>query len=66
MKNGIYPSEETEDLASIKPLPQAKFKVLTEGYPTYEIKKGNNVFTDAPSKIQNVAPEIKGLTGISE
>lgn len=65
MKNGIYPTEETEDLASIKPLPQAKFKVLTEGYPTYEIKKGNNVFTDAPSKIQNVAPEIKGLTGIS-
>lgn len=65
MKNGIYPSEETEDLAAIKPLAQAKFKVLTEGYPTYEIKKGNNVFTDAPSKIQNIAPEIKGLTGIS-
>lgn len=65
MKNGIYPSEETEETANIEPLPQAKFKVLTEGYPTYEVKKGNDVFTDAPSKIQNVAPELKGLTGIS-
>ncbi len=65
MENGIYPTEETEDLASIKPLPQAEFKVLTEGYPTYEIKKKNNVFTDVSSKIQNIAPEIRGLTGIS-
>jgi len=65
MKNGIYPSDVTEETADIETLPQAKFKVLTEGYPTYEVKKGNDVFTDAPSKIQNVAPELKGLTGIS-
>lgn len=65
MKNGIYPSDVTEETANIEPLPQAPFKVLTEGYPTYEVKKGNDVFTDAPSKIQNVAPELKGLTGIA-
>lgn len=65
MKQGIYPTDVTEDIAAIEPLPQAKFKVLTEGYPTYEVKKGVDVFTDVPSKIQNVAPELKGLTGIA-
>ena len=65
MKDGIYPSDETEETANIEVLPQAKFEVLTEGYPTYEVKKGSHVFTDAPSAIQNVAPELKGLTGIS-
>ncbi len=65
MQNGIYPSEETEDTAKIQPLPSAKFHVLTEGYPLYEVKKGSQVFTDVPSGIQNVAPELRGLTGIA-
>lgn len=65
MRNGIYPQEMDEETAAIEPLPQAGFQVLTPGYPTYEVKKGNHVFTDVPSKIQNVAPELKGLTGIS-
>lgn len=65
MKNGIYPQEMDEETAAIEPLPQAKFRVLTEGYPTYEVAKGSSVFTDVPSEIQNVAPELKGLTGIS-
>ncbi len=65
MKQGIYPKDEDEETAAIEPLKGAAFKVLTPGYPTYEVKKGAEVFTDVPSKIQNVAPELKGLTGIA-
>lgn len=64
MKAGIYPTDTQPDLSHIKPLKEAGFKVLTEGYPTYTVKKGESVFSDRERAILACAPEIEGLTGI--
>lgn len=65
MRRGIYPKDEKVDINKVQPLPPAPFKLLSEGFSLYEVQKGNDVFTDVSSKIQNVAPELIGLTGIA-
>jgi hypothetical protein len=52
------------DESSIKPLAAAKVKVLSDGAETYEVKVGATVFTDRAYKIESIAPELVGLTGI--
>jgi len=52
------------DESKIKPLPAAKFKLLTKGMETYEVKVGAKVFTDRDYAITDIAPELVGLTGI--
>lgn len=64
MENGIYPQETEEDIAAIAPLPAAEYKILSEGFEKYTIKKGESVFADTECVIQNIAPEVSGLTGI--
>jgi len=64
MKNGIYPSDSQPDLSHLKPLKEAGFKILTEGYTKYKIEKGQSVFADSNNAIQACAPEVTGLTGI--
>ncbi len=64
MKQGIFPSDEKPELADLKPLKEAPFKVLTEGYPVFTIAKGNSVFSDRDRAIQACAPEVAGMTGI--
>lgn len=64
MKQGIFPKEMEDDIAAIEPLPNAAYTVLTPGYETYSLKKGESVFQDEECVIQNCAPELKGLHGI--
>jgi hypothetical protein len=49
---------------NIKPWPAAKFKLLTDGVETYEVKKGARVFTDNDFTIDDINPQLEGLTGI--
>ncbi len=65
MKQGIFPVDEKVDLADIKPLPKADFILHSRDFVPYEVKKGSNVFTNISSKIQNVAPELIGHTGLA-
>ncbi len=65
MKQGIFPVDEKVDIANIKPLPEAKFTLHSDNFAPYIVKKGNDVFTNLSSKLQNVAPELIGLTGIA-
>lgn len=65
MKQGIFPVDEKVDLANIKPLPKAEFILHSKDFVPYEVKKGNDVFTDVSSRIQNVAPELIGHTGLA-
>ena len=64
MKAGIYPTDTQPDLSHIKPLKEAGFKVLTEGYNKFKIEKGQSVFSDRDRAILACAPEIEGLTGV--
>ncbi len=47
-----------------KPWAAAPFKLLTEGVETYEVKKGAKVFTDRDYVINDIMPQLEGLTGI--
>ncbi len=49
---------------NIKPWPAAKFKLLTDGVETYEVKKGAKLFTDNDFTIDDITPQLEGLTGI--
>ena len=48
----------------IKSWPVVPFKLLTEGMETFEVKKGARVFTDQDYIINDIAPQLEGLTGI--
>ncbi len=64
MRAGQFPGgeQDTEEAGS---LPQAEFRLLSENCRLYTIEKGQQVFTDMPSRIMTFASELKGLTGIS-
>jgi hypothetical protein len=47
-----------------RPWPAAKFKLLTKGVETYKVKKGAKVFTDRNYRINDIAPQLVGLTGM--
>ena len=49
---------------NIEPLQAAKFKLLTKGVETYEVKKGARVFTDTDFTIDDINPQLEGLSGI--
>lgn len=63
MKQGIFPKEDEPD-ENAEPLKEAKFRLLSESCETFTVKKGENVFSDYTSPIQNLIPELQGLTGI--
>ncbi len=52
------------DESSIKPWPAAPFKLISTNAETYKIEVGAKVFTDRNFAIQNLAPQLNGLTGI--
>lgn len=63
LKNGWIPVGEEEETEGSR-LPEAEFTLEGKGLETYTLKKGEYLFTDSDSRIQNIAPEIQGLTGI--
>ncbi len=63
LKEGYVPGSDRET-ENIGRLPQAEFEILGEGCERYTVKKGESIFTDMVSRIQNIAPEINGLEGI--
>ncbi len=63
MKQGIFPKEEEPD-ESAEPLKEGKFRLLSKNCETFRVEKGASVFSDYTSPIQNLIPEITGLTGI--
>jgi hypothetical protein len=44
--------------------PAAEFKLISTNAETYRVEIGAKVFTDREFAIQNLAPELNGLTGI--
>ncbi len=44
--------------------PAAKFKLISTNAETYDVKVGSKPFTDRKYTITELAPELKGLTGI--
>jgi len=50
--------------ADIKPLSAAQFKLISTNAETYVVKVGAKPFADRQYKIQELAPELNGLTGI--
>lgn len=64
MKAGNYPQIKTEEDADIKPLRPAPYTLLSEEYETYPLEKGQVVFTDSGAKIEQLIPEVQGLTGV--
>ena len=52
------------DESTIRPLPKASFKVLSEGVETYGVDVGTQVFRDWPITIRSIAPELRGLQGV--
>jgi len=52
------------DESKIKPWPGALFKLISTDAETYKVEAGAKVFTDRDFAIQNLAPELNGLTGI--
>jgi hypothetical protein len=51
-------------VAQINPLAKANVKVLSNNAETYEVKVGATPFMDRRYRIQSIAPELVGLTGI--
>jgi len=52
------------DESSIKPWPAARFKLISTNAETYSVEAGAKVFTDRDFTLRDVAPELRGLTGI--
>ncbi len=52
------------DDSQIKPWPAAAFKLISTNAEIYKIETGVKVFTDRNFTIQNLAPQLNGLTGI--
>lgn len=63
LKRGIYPTAKL-NLVDAKLLPKAKFNLRSSNSECYIVRKGESLFTDSESKIQDIAPELDGLTGI--
>lgn len=64
LQKGILPSDHTQDVVA-EALQPAPYQLLGDGScETYEIKKGDSVFSDCSCKILNLAPELTNLTGV--
>jgi len=62
MKNGWLPGGKKDE--SIERLKEASFSIGKGSCETFRVEKGEKLFTDCNFRIQNIAPEIHGLTGI--
>jgi len=54
----------TIDESSLKPWPAAQFKLISTNAEIYKVEVGATVFTDRNFVIQNLTPQLNGLTGI--
>ena len=52
------------DESKIKPWPSSPFKLVSTNAEIYKVETGAKVFTDRNFSIQNLAPQLNGLTGI--
>ena len=52
------------DESQIKPWPSSPFKLVSTNAEIYKVETGAKVFTDRNFSIQNLAPQLNGLTGI--
>lgn len=52
------------DESTINPWPPAQFKLISTNAEAYKVEVGAKVFTDRSFAIENLAPELSGLTGI--
>jgi hypothetical protein len=50
--------------SKIQPWPAAQFKLISTNAENYKVEIGAKVFSDRNFTIQNLAPELNGLTGI--
>lgn len=63
LKAGIYPTAELTKV-SVNRLPEADFKLLSSNSEVYTIKQDESLFTDSSSFVQDIAPELDGMTAI--
>ena len=52
------------DESSLKPWPAAPFKLISTNAEIYKVEAGAKIFTDRNFVIQQLAPQLNGLTGI--
>ena len=52
------------DESDVKPWPAAAFKLISKNVETYAVQPGAHVYTDRDFAINQLAPELGGLTGI--
>ena len=60
----FFPGNRADDMAAFPPLPQAAFTLLSENCETFPLRRGEALFTDMPSAIATLAPELSALTGV--
>lgn len=63
MKQGKYPETRQED-GEYHLLTPAPYKLLSEEYETYTLQKGAVIFSDTGVKVEQLIPEVTGLTGV--
>lgn len=64
LQQGILPTDHAREVTA-EPLKPAPYTLLgSESCETYELKKGESVFSDCSCKIINLAPELTNLTGV--
>lgn len=64
LQQGILPTDHAKEVTA-EPLKPAPYTLLeSESCETYELKKGESVFSDCSCKIINLAPELAKLTGV--
>lgn len=64
LQQGILPTDQAKEV-TVEPLKPAPYTLLkSESCETYELKKGESVFSDCSCKIINLAPELANLTGV--
>lgn len=64
LQQGILPTDHAKEVTA-EPLKSAPYTLLkSESCETYDLKKGESVFSDCSCKIINLAPELASLTGV--
>lgn len=64
LKEGILPTDHASEVTA-EPLVPAPYELLGEaGCETYDLKKGDSVFSDCACRILNLAPELQQLKGV--
>lgn len=64
LQQGSLPTDHAKEVTA-EPLKPAPYTLLkSESCETYELKKGESVFSDCSCKIINLAPELANLTGV--